>query len=129
MSQYAWNYAEVVNLDTVPLVGQSEHTANLVLMYQKYDWQARLAYNWRSEYLVSYRDGITNLPVWQDDNGVVDASVIWDVTDNVTLSIQANNLLDTESNLSYVLDNGGTRAGKSWFIAERSAIASVRLRF
>lgn len=129
MSQYAWNYAEVVNLDTVPLVGQSEHTANLVLMYQKYDWQARLAYNWRSEYLVSYRDGITNLPVWQDDNGVMDASVIWDVTDNVTLSIQANNLLDTESNLSYVLDNGGTRAGKSWFIAERSAIASVRLRF
>ena len=129
MSTSAWNYAEVVNLDTVPLVGQSEHTANLVLMYQKYDWQARLAYNWRSEYLVSYRDGITNLPVWQDGNGVMDASVIWDVNDNVSLSIQANNLLDTESNLSFVLDNMGTRAGKSWFIAERSAVASVRLRF
>jgi len=129
MSQYAWNYAEVVNLDTVPLVGQSEHTANLVLMYQKYDWQLRLAYNWRSEYLVSYRDGITNLPVWQDDSGVMDASFIYDVNDNVTFSIQANNLLDTESNLSYVLDNAGTRAGKSWFIAERSAVASIRLRF
>ena len=78
---------------------------------------------------MSYRDGITNLPVWQDANGVLDASVIWDVNDNVSLSIQANNLADTESNLSFVLDNMGTRAGKSWFIAERSAVASVRLRF
>jgi iron complex outermembrane receptor protein len=129
MDTSTYNYVDVVDIGSLPLVGQSEHTANLVLMYQKYDWQARLAYNWRSEYLVSYRDGITNLPVWQDDAAVLDASLIYNINENVTFSLQANNLMDTESNLSYVMDSGGTRAGKSWFIAERSAVASVRLRF
>jgi iron complex outermembrane recepter protein len=118
-----------VDLDTVPLVGQSEHTANLVLMYQRDNWSGRVAYNWRSEYLVSYRDGVTNFPVWQDSAGVMDASLTYDVNDNLSLVLQATNLLDSESNLSYIIDNEGTRAGKSWFIAERQAVVGVRLRF
>lgn len=124
-----FDFAETVDLSTVPLVGQSEHTANLVLMYQRDDWSGRVAYNWRSEYLVSYRDGITNLPVFQDSNGVMDASLTWDYNDNLSFVLQATNLLDTESNLSYILDDQGTRAGKSWFVAERQAVVGARLRF
>ena len=122
-------FIDVVNLDTVPLVGQSEHTANMVLMYQRDDWAGRLAYNWRSEYLVSYRDGITNLPVWQDANGVMDASLTWSVNDNLTLVAQINNLLDTESNLHYIVNDQGLQAGKSWFIAERMGVIGARIRF
>ena len=124
-----FNFVEVVDVSTVPLVGQSEHTANLVLMYQRDDWSGRIAYNWRSEYLVSYRDGLTHLPIWQTANGVMDASLTWNVNDNLSLVLQANNLLDTEPKLEYILDDQGTRAGKSWFIAERMAVLGARLRF
>ena len=125
----AFDYTEEVDLGTVPLVGQSEHTANMVLMYQRDDWSGRIAYNWRSEYLVSYRDGITGLPVWQDANGVMDASLTWNYNDNLSFVVQATNLLDTESNVSFIIDDQGTQAGKSWFIAERQAVVGARLRF
>ena len=78
---------------------------------------------------MSYRDGITQYPIWQDANGVMDASLTYDVNDNLSLVIQATNILDTESNLTFVLDNQGTRAGKSWFIAEQMAVVGARFRF
>ena len=124
-----YNYIEPVDVSSVPLVGQSEHTANLVLMYQRDDWSGRIAYNWRSEYLVSYRDGITLLPVWQTANGVMDASLTWNVNDNLSLVLQGNNLLDTQPKLEYIIDAQENRAGKSWFVAERMALFGARLRF
>ena len=78
---------------------------------------------------MSYRDGITNLPVWQDANGVMDASLTWSVNDNLTLVAQINNLLDTESNLHYIVNDQGLQAGKSWFIAERMGVIGARIRF
>ena len=124
-----YNYIDPVDTSTVPLVGQSEHTANMVLMYQRDDWAGRIAYNWRSEYLVSYRDGITLLPIWQQANGVIDASLTWNVNDNLTFVLQGNNLLDTQPKLEFIIDNQGNRGGKSWFVAERMALLGARLRF
>jgi iron complex outermembrane recepter protein len=98
-------------------------------MYQRDNWSGRVAYNWRSEYLVSYRDGITLLPVWQKANGVMDASLTWNVNDNLSLVLQANNLLDTRPELEFILDAEENRAGKSWFVAERMVLLGARFRF
>src|SRR5690606_37947970 len=55
-----------VSLDKVPLQGQSKDTFNLVAMYEKYGWSARLAYNWRSRYLLTTRDVISKAPLFYD---------------------------------------------------------------
>jgi TonB-dependent receptor len=119
-SSFAW--APQIDLDGVGLQGQSEHTANFVLMYEKNKLSARLAYNWRSEYLLSYRDGISGFPVWAGEAGVMDASVSYDVTDHITLALQATNVLDTLNETYFILDDNNTQAPKSWFRAERQII-------
>src|SRR5690606_4391158 len=53
-----------VSLDRVPLQGQSKETFNIVGMYDKNDWSVRLAYNWRSKYLLTTRDVISKYPLW-----------------------------------------------------------------
>jgi iron complex outermembrane recepter protein len=107
-----------VNLTSVPLQGQSKHTANLVLMYEKNDWSARLAYNWRSKY-----------PLWNDDAGFLDGSVFYKFNDNISVGLQATNLLDTESKTIMILDDGGTQTGRSWFVQDRRVSAVVRATF
>ena len=118
-----------VNLTSVPLQGQSEHTANFVLMYEKYDWSARLAYNWRSKYLLTTRDVISKYPLWNDDAGFLDGSVFYQVNDNISVGLQATNLLDTVSKTIMILDDGGTQAGRSWFIQDRRVSAVLRATF
>lgn len=118
-----------VSLDSIPLQGQSEHTANLVLMYEKYDWSARLAYNWRSKYLLTTRDVISKYPLWNDDAGFLDGSVFYDFNDNFSVGLQATNLLDTESKTIMILDDAGTEAGRSWFVQDRRVSAVVRVTF
>lgn len=118
-----------VNLDTVPLQGQSDHTANLVLMYEKSDWSARVAYNWRSKYLLTTRDVISKYPLWNDDYGYMDASVFYNITDDITVGIQASNLLNAQAETIMILDNEGTEAGRSWFIQDRRASLVLRAKF
>ena len=118
-----------VNMDSVPLQGQSEHTANLVLMYEKNDWSARLAYNWRSKYLLTTRDVISKYPLWNDDAGFMDGSVFYNLSDNVTVGMQATNLLNTQSETIMILEDGGTQAGRSWFIQDRRLSLVMRAKF
>jgi iron complex outermembrane receptor protein len=112
----------------MPLQGQSDHTANFVLMYDKYDWNVRLAYNWRSEYLLTSRDVITGLPVYNDDQGFMDGSIFYNVNENVQVGFQAVNLLNTETRtFSQVDDN--LKVGRSWFINDRRYTFLVRANF
>ncbi|WP_232305562.1 TonB-dependent receptor [Gilvimarinus polysaccharolyticus] len=123
------NTSARVSLDSVPFQGQSEHTANLVLMYEKNDWSARVAYNWRSKYLLTTRDVISKYPLWSDDAGYMDASVYYNVNDNVQVGLQFTNLLDTQTETLMILDDGGTEAGRSWFKQDRRASFVVRANF
>jgi iron complex outermembrane receptor protein len=118
-----------VSLDSVPLQGQSEHTANLVLMYEKADWSARLAYNWRSKYLLTTRDVISKYPLWNDAAGFMDGSVFYHVNDTFTVGVQATNLLNTQSETLMILDDEDTQAGRSWFIQDRRVSFIARAKF
>lgn len=118
-----------VNLSTVPLQGQSKHTANLVLMYEKNDWSARLAYNWRSKYLLTTRDVISKYPLWNEDAGFLDGSVFYDINDSISVGLQATNLANTQSKTVMILDDEGTQAGRSWFIQDRRVSAVLRANF
>ncbi len=72
------------------LLGLSD-TANLVLMYEKYGVEARLAYNWRDEFLNRTGAGANN-PGYIEAYSQIDANVTYHVTDNLSLSFEGINL-------------------------------------
>ncbi|WP_438862956.1 TonB-dependent receptor [Neptunicella sp.] len=118
-----------VTLDNVPLQGQSKNTVNLVGMYEKNGWSARLAYNWRSRYLLTTRDVISKAPLWYDDHGQLDGSVFYNVTDNITVGLQGTNLTNSVSETIMILNDDYLEAGRSWFESDRRIAFVVRGNF
>jgi TonB-dependent receptor len=108
-----------VDLNGLPLRGQSKNTANFALMYEKYEWSARLAYNWRSRYLLTTRDVISRYPMWNDDAGFLDGSVFYKFDNGLTTGVQLTNILDTQTKTIMILDGKGLEAGRSWFVNDR----------
>lgn len=96
-------------IDPGVLEGLSDNSYNVVMFYDKGKFGARLAYNWRSKYLVTAQDCCTSLPVWQRAAGYLDGSVRYAVTDNVELSLQASNILNTITKLQQEVQ-GPTKA-------------------
>ncbi len=78
--------------DNLALFTQSsKHTVNLVGFYENENYSARVAYNWRSKYMIretgyySYR--------MHDPYGSLDFSAGWNINKNLRLSFEAINLL------------------------------------
>ena len=81
----------------LPLTNLSRHSANLVGIYERGPWSARLAYNWRGRFLSSISSyvGLGVLPVYTEGYGWLDASVGYKVNPTLTLSMEGSNLLRT----------------------------------
>jgi TonB-dependent receptor len=101
--------------DSLPFEGLSKYAYNLVGIYEKHGFYTRLAWNWRSEYLVAVgptgwretdddADIIWNLPVYNEDYGQLDLSMGYSITDNVSVNFQASNL--TKADTKGVMDQG-----------------------
>ncbi len=116
-------------LEGLPLRGQSEHTANLVLMYEKNDWSARLAYNWRSEYLLTTRDVISGQPIWNSASGFLDGAITYQLTEEISLGLQGTNLANTQTETLMTLDGEGRQTGRSWFVNDRRVALTVKAVF
>ncbi|MEM9965976.1 MAG: TonB-dependent receptor [Asticcacaulis sp.] len=119
------------------LEGLSDHQYNLVLMYEKAKFGARLAYNWRSEYLISVNDCCIGLPVWNDAEGFLDGSVRYSVTPNIELSVQGSNLLGTKTVYRQQAqgpsaDNPNTPSiflPAGWYENDRRVLVGIRLKY
>lgn len=88
----------------LPAEGISKNAYNLVGMYEKYDFYARLAWNWRSEYLVAVGPNGWNdagagwrLPIYNDDYGQLDLSMGYNITDNMSVNFEAANITKEET--------------------------------
>lgn len=77
------------------LVGLSD-TANVTLIYEKFGFSGRVAYNWRDEFLTSANDGNRN-PIYVEAYGQLDASLSYAVTDNLALTVEGINLTEERS--------------------------------
>lgn len=73
----------------------SPSSYNLIGLYEKGPFDARLAYNWRDDFL-DVRDGFGNVGEFTEGFGQLDASLSYDVAENITLSLQGLNLTGTE---------------------------------
>jgi outer membrane receptor protein involved in Fe transport len=107
----------------------SDHAANLIGIYQDDKLEMRLAYNWRSEYLSSYRDFVTGNPIFQTDRGYLDGSIKYNVTENFQLRAQVANILDTRANAEQQIDASGQRFGRTSFIGDRRIRIGARYQF
>jgi TonB-dependent receptor len=114
------------------LEGLSKYSFNVVGMYEKYGLALRLAYNWRSKFLVTAVDCCTYLPAWQMAAGYLDGSIRYAVTPHVELSFQVSNILNTQVRLKQQVtdaNNGSTLVPNSWFQNDRRFQVGVRAKF
>ena len=91
------------------LLGQSEHIANLIGIYQDDKMEFRLAYAWRSEYLTTYRDWVTGNPIYVDANGFLDGSFRFDFNEHFQVSASISNILDQKEEAYMLLNTAGQR--------------------
>jgi iron complex outermembrane receptor protein len=85
------NYADMLGVFS----DSSQHNANLVGYWENDTFSSRVAYNWRSEYMT--REG--NLYYgnrMNDAYGSLDLSLGWNITDSVTVSLEASNILEED---------------------------------
>jgi len=108
------------------LEGISTHSYNIVGMYEKGPISVRVAYNWRSKYLVTAIDCCVGLPIWQDATGYLDASLRFRIFSGVELSLQGSNLLGTDTVLYQQIDNSGLLKPNAWFKNDKRIQAGIR---
>ncbi|MBX2858274.1 MAG: TonB-dependent receptor [Cellvibrionaceae bacterium] len=84
--------AKSINGEALPLNDNSENLVNLVGWFQAGPWQARLAYNYRSERLVALNQTWGEGALWQEPTAFVDASLTYDINDNFAIFASASNL-------------------------------------
>jgi len=114
----------------LPLAGVSKHTVNAVAFYEKGPISARVAYNWRSEFLQTPRDVIFPFsPIYGEATGQLDGSIFFTVNEHLKLGVQGVNLLDEVTQTSQVIDFAGTRATRSAFRNDRRFTFLARFDF
>jgi len=120
---------DVLRFGVNDFLGLSEHAANLIGIYQDDKLEMRLAYNWRSEYLGSYRDFVSGNPIFQQATGYLDGSIKYDLTENFQLRAQIANITDEKSNSEQQIDADGTRFGRTSFTGDRRIRIGARYAF
>jgi iron complex outermembrane receptor protein len=145
--------------DDAPVRGLSENNYNLQLMFEKPKFGARLAWSWRSEYLLSTNINGTNgdywyfptpnlgadtimptfadiaLPTYADKYGQLDFGASYRPTENLSVSLDFRNLLDEISRTftkGYPNAETGAsdlRVARSWFVSDRRVTLGMRYKF
>ena len=116
--------------DNLPLQGLSKHTVNVAGFYDLGAFSTRVAYSWRSKFLLTNRDCcFPFLPVYALPTGQLDASAFVTVNEHFKLGVTANNLLDETTRTNFLLNGDGLEAPRSFFKNDRSYTMSARLTF
>ncbi len=119
----------------LPLPGLSEDTINLVAFYENDTWSARLAYNWRSEYLITPRDDIFPFsPIYGEDTGLLDGSFFYTFNNlknmnTLKVGLQIVNILDEVTKTSQVINFDGRQFPRSAYRNDRRYTLAVRFDF
>ncbi|RFA27989.1 hypothetical protein CAI21_13815 [Alkalilimnicola ehrlichii] len=83
---------------SVRLPGQSRHSGNLALYYERHGFNTRISYNYRSAFIDSVHDTNRALDTWWDSRAQIDLSASYQATDNFQLYAEAMNLTDSAQN-------------------------------
>ena len=123
----------------LPVDQLSKNSYNIVAMYEKNGISARLAYSWRSKYLIAWGgngfnpdfpdwSGKASIPVYNDDYGQLDASISYTFLDNYTITAEATNLLKEKT--IGIMDQNGAGDNIAYSYAQDARFAvGLRARF
>ncbi|GGD57647.1 TonB-dependent receptor [Croceicoccus mobilis] len=106
------------------LEGLSKYSYSLVGYYEKYGFQARLAYTYRDNFL-QVASGRNGEPEYFDAYGQLDASLSYDITDNFTIYGDVINLNNAKEFIYSVSED----RTKEYRQTGRRVSAGVRVRF
>lgn len=87
----------------VSLTNLSKYAYNTTLFYDKYGLNARVRYTWRSSYVTDDQFR-WNLPLVAGSRGQLNASINYDVTENINVGVEGINLLQGDQKL-YCVNN------------------------
>ncbi|WP_324187657.1 TonB-dependent receptor [Sphingopyxis solisilvae] len=89
--------------DRITLSNLSKYAYNATLFYDKYGLNARVRYTWRSSY-VSNDPFFFGLPLINGARGQLNASINYDITENINVGLEGINLLRGDQN-QYCVNN------------------------
>lgn len=116
--------------DNLPLQGLSKHNVNVAGFYDLGALYARVAYSWRSKFLLTNRDCcFPFLPVYALSTGQLDASAFITVNRNFKLGVTASNLLDETTRTNFLLNGEGLEARRSFFKNDRTYTLTARITY
>ena len=104
----------------LPLAQLSKHQFNIQPFYEKGPVSIRVAYSWRSKFLLTESDVIfPYFPIYNDKTGTLDASAFYSINDHIKIGVQGQNLTNevVETLQQYTLD--GKLAPRSFFMYDR----------
>lgn len=129
LSPYGDNRNTYRNFTNLGLPGLSEDTFNFALMYEIDDISARVAYNWRSDYLLARRDANSYSAIYADDYGTMDASVWYTINDILKVGLEGVNLTGDPVKTETQFNQAGERTPKSQFKTDTRYAISLRATF
>jgi TonB-dependent receptor len=97
-ANYTYMDGDTTNLDTgveQSITGLSNNSYNIILLYERDRFSGRLAYNWRDEFL-DVRNIAAGYDLYVAETEQLDGQISYGFSDNVTVSLEAINMLDTE---------------------------------
>ena len=104
------------------LLGLSD-TANIIGMYESEKWQARVAWNWRDDYLRETNRGNSRNPVYVESYNQLDASVTYLVNDRFSVSVEGLNI--TEENIRHYMRT----PNQLWYLQDLGARYQIGARY
>ena len=118
----------------LPVEQLSRYNYNLTLLYDKGAWSGRLAYNWRSKYMLvsSGANGTQTLPVFSAPYGQLDGGVEYKIDDHFRVSADGQNLTHT---LAYTLQGftsptyGNLQTERNFFVSDTRYTVSVKFNY
>ncbi|PXA90682.1 TonB-dependent receptor [Caulobacter sp. D4A] len=119
-----------VDTSKLPLQGLSKHNVNFAAIYEKGPVSARLAYNWRSDFLLTVRDVIVPYaPIMNEATGQLDGSFFYTINPKMKVGVQGVNLLNETTRTTQVLNSSLLKTGRSWFVNDRRYTFVLRASF
>jgi iron complex outermembrane receptor protein len=120
-----YTYSDATDSNGFPLVATSKNSYNLVGLYEKGPFSARLAYNYRDEAVFEFTEG---RPSFIGARSQLDAQLGFDLTRNVAIQLQAQNLFPKKSaTVEYSVI--GPVALNSYALSERRYSLALRAKF
>jgi iron complex outermembrane recepter protein len=123
--QANYTYVDAIDSNGNPLVATSKNSYNFTALYEKGRVKGRLAYNWRNDAVFEFTQG---RPDFIKARSQLDAQLSIDLTDDLALNLQAQNLLPKDS-ATVEFANGNETALNSYALSERRFSIGLRFKF